>query len=76
MTWSAKFTVQDIGDGPAPIDVLAVAPADDVVSNTEGNIASMELRIQFDEDEVALRPGDVITGHGSFVGTPPAAAGG
>lgn len=31
MTWSAHFTVQDVSDGPAPIDVLCVANADETV---------------------------------------------
>jgi hypothetical protein len=36
MTWSGWFTVQDVGDGPAPIDVLAVANADDKVKPYTG----------------------------------------
>jgi hypothetical protein len=71
MTWSAKFTVQDVSDGPAPIDILAAANADDdgaVVSNTEGRVRSMELRVQLDEDTTNIKVGDVITATGHFQG--------
>lgn len=67
MTWSAKFKVQDVSEGPAPIDVIAVASVDDgsLVQNTE-KASSMELRIRIDADETMLKPGDVITGSGHF----------
>jgi hypothetical protein len=70
MTWSAKFKVQDVGDGPAPIDVLAAADGEYIISNTEGPIRSMELRIQLDADETRLKVGDEITASGHFIGTP------
>jgi hypothetical protein len=35
VTWSAKFRIQDVSDGPAPIDILAVAEGDAIISNTE-----------------------------------------
>lgn len=82
MTWTARATVQDVSDGPAPIDVIAVANADEtwtptgqnpdseftyscVQSNTEGKIRSVEVKLVLDEDETALKPGDVVqlTGH-------------
>lgn len=85
MTWTANCTVQDVSDGPGPIDVLAVANADEtvrpyahltgsphqdheqpaVISNTEGKIRSVEVRLVLDEDETKLKPGDIIavTGH-------------
>jgi hypothetical protein len=71
MTWSARLTVQDVSDGPAPIDILAAANADDagaVVSNTEGKIRSLELRVQLDEDSTNIKVGDVITATGHFQG--------
>jgi hypothetical protein len=68
MTFSARFTVQDVGDGPRPIDVLAVSEGDAIVANTEGKVRSMELRIVLDEDETTLKEGDVITTSGHFTG--------
>lgn len=68
MTWSARFTVQDVGDGPAPIDVLAAAQAEDITSNTEGKVRSMELRIQLDQDETRVKIGDTFTASGHFSG--------
>lgn len=67
MTWSAKFKVQDVSDGPAPIDVLAVASVEDgsLTQNTE-KARSMELRIVIDADETAVKVGDEISGYGHF----------
>jgi hypothetical protein len=67
MTWSARFQVQDVSDGPAPIDVIAVAQVEDgtLIQNTE-KAKSMELRIQLDTDETAIKIGDEITGSGHF----------
>lgn len=70
MTWTAKFKIQDVSDGPAPIDVLAAAEGNAIVSNTEGGIRSMELRIQLDADETRLQIGDEITASGHFYGAP------
>ncbi len=69
MTWSAKFKVQDVSEGPAPINVLAVANVEDgsLVQNTE-HARSMELRIVLDTDETRVAVGDEITGWGHFVG--------
>lgn len=66
MTWSARFTVQDVSDGPAPIDVLAAAQTEDITSNTEGKVRSMELRIQLDEDQTKVKVGDIFTASGHF----------
>lgn len=82
MTWTGRFTVQDVSDGPAPIDVLATVEAGDtweapgsdgsthtmpsLYSNTEGKIRSVELRIVFDEDQTAIKVGDVIEVSGHF----------
>lgn len=33
MTWTARATVQDVSDGPRPIDVLAVANADETYTS-------------------------------------------
>lgn len=91
MTWTARATVQDVSDGPAPIDVLATAAADEtwtppgqnpdseftyscVVSNTEGKIRSVEVRLVLDEDATRLKPGDVIQITGHFDGVVPPAA--
>lgn len=68
MTFSARFTVDDVGDGPAPIDVLAVASveAGTLTSNTE-RATSMELRVQLDVDETTLAVGEVLCSvHGHF----------
>lgn len=72
MTFSARFTVQDVADGPAPIDVLAVARVDDgtLSQNTE-HATSMSLHIQLDVDETRVKAGDVITVTGHFEGGPP-----
>lgn len=69
MTFSARFTVQDVGPGPAPIDVIAAAEGDAITANTEGKVRSMELKIVLDEDETTLKEGDVITASGHFTGT-------
>jgi hypothetical protein len=68
VTWSAKFRIQDVSDGPAPIDILAVAEGDAIIANTEGPIRSMELRMQIDADQTALKAGDEISAHGHFTG--------
>lgn len=67
MTWTAKFRIQDVSDGPAPIDVLAVASVEDgtLNQNTE-HARSMELRIQIDADETNLKVGDELNGWGHF----------
>lgn len=67
MTFTARFKVQDVSDGPAPIDVLAVASVDDgtLTQNTE-KARSMELRIVIDADETAVKVGDTMTVNGHF----------
>lgn len=67
MTWNAKFKVQDISDGPSPLNVLAVATIEDgsLVQNTE-KATSMELRVVIDADETAIKVGDEISGSGHF----------
>lgn len=67
MTWSARFKVEDVSDGPAPINVLAVARVEDgsLTQNTE-KASVMELRVTIDADETALKIGDEITGNGHF----------
>lgn len=67
MTWSARFKVQDVSDGPAPIDVLAIAEGDDVTSNTEGPIRSIELKLVIDADETGIAVGDEISATGHFL---------
>lgn len=69
MTFSARFKIDDVGEGPAPINVLAVAEVEDgsLTQNTE-KARSMELRILLDADETSLAIGDVITVSGHFVG--------
>jgi hypothetical protein len=68
LTFTAKFKVEDVGEGPAPIDVLAVARVEDdtLTQNTE-KAKTMELRIQLDTDETALKIGDEIPVNGHFV---------
>lgn len=67
MTWSAKFKVQDVSEGPAPIDVIAFASVDDgsLNQNTE-KARSMELKIVLDTDETDIKIGDEISGSGHF----------
>ncbi len=67
MTWNARFKVADVSEGPAPIDVLAVASVEDgsLNQNTE-HVRSMELHIVLDVDETSICEGDEITGWGHF----------
>lgn len=67
MTWSAQFKVQDVGDGPAPIDILAIASIEDgtLSTNTE-QAKSMELRIQIDADTTSITEGFIINAWGHF----------
>jgi hypothetical protein len=67
MTWSAQFRVQDVGEGPRPIDVIAVASVEEgsLTQNTE-HVKSMELRLQIDADETQLKEGDVLPAYGHF----------
>ena len=69
MTFQARFKVQDVGEGPAPINVLAVAEVEDgsLTQNTE-KARSMELRILIDADETTIKAGDTITASGHFTG--------
>lgn len=66
MTWTAHLDVQDVSNGPAPIDILAVS--DDVMSSTEGKIAGVEVRIRLDVDETSIKVGDTIVVSGHFQG--------
>jgi hypothetical protein len=65
MTWSANLRVEDVSDGPAPIDVLDFEQPE-IISNTEGKIKSLELKIVLDEDSTTLKPGDRISVNGHF----------
>lgn len=67
MTWSARFKVTEVGDGPAPIKVRAVASVEDgsLSQNTE-RATAMELHVRLDADETSLAVGDEITGSGHF----------
>lgn len=67
MTFTARFKVDDVGDGPAPINVLAVASVEDdtLTQNTE-KARQMELHILLDADETSLAIGDEITVTGHF----------
>ena len=71
MTFSARFTVQDVSDSPGPIDVLAVAQVEDgtLTQNTE-QASSMELHIVIDGDETRVKVGDTIQVTGHFDGSP------
>jgi hypothetical protein len=66
MTFSARFKVKTISEGPAPIEIIAVAGLDEITANTEGNVTSMALRINLFENETAIRTGDIITVTGHF----------
>lgn len=68
MTWSARFKVEDVSDGPAPINVCAVARVEDgsLTMNTE-NATVMELNIVLDANETQIKIGDEIIGNGHFV---------
>ncbi len=67
MTWTAKFKVQYVSDGPAPTTVFARASVNDgtLMQNTE-KAQSMELRIVLDVDETTIKTGDEITATGHF----------
>ncbi len=67
MTWQAKFKIQEVGEGPAPIDVLAVADVANgsLIQNTE-NVSSMELRLVVNTDQTSLKVGDEILANGHF----------
>lgn len=67
MTWTARFKVEDVGEGPAPINILAVARVEDgtLIQNTE-HATVMELNILLDVNETSIKIGDEITGSGSF----------
>ncbi len=69
MTFNARFTVQEVGDGPSPINVLAVAAVDDetLTANTE-KATSMELRVVIDADETSVAVGDILPVSGHFSG--------
>lgn len=64
MTFEARFKVQDVGAGPSPITVLAVAESTDITQTTE-NVQSIELNILLNVDETELEIGDIfaLTGH-------------
>lgn len=68
MTFSGKFKIQDVSNGPAPIDILAVAEVEDgsLSQNTE-KARSMELHVVIDSDETKLKIGDFININGHFV---------
>lgn len=71
MTWSGKLRVQDVSDGPAPIDVLAAANVEDgdpITSNTEGAIVGMELKLRLNADTTNIKVGDEIYVSGHFQG--------
>lgn len=68
MTMSARLTIEDISEGPGPIDVLASAKTEDgsLTVNTEGSLSYVEVKFLFDGDEVPFQIGDTIctlTGH-------------
>ena len=69
MTFQARFKVEDVSDGPTPINVLAVAYVEDgsLTQNTE-KARSMQLRVVIDADETNIKVGDMITANGHFVG--------
>lgn len=71
MTFTARFKVQDVSDGPRPIDVLAVAQVDDgtLTQNTE-HATSMELHLVINEDSTRVKVGDTIQVTGHFDGSP------
>lgn len=71
MTFSAGFTVTDVGDGPAPIDVTAEAAVSDGSLARSGDddgppIRSAVLRLQLEADETDVKIGDTIRVSGYF----------
>lgn len=64
VTWFATLKVQDVGEGPAPIDILA--GSDNVTSNTEGKISGVEVKFKLDENETSIKIGDEIAVSGHF----------
>lgn len=67
MTFTARFKVEDVGDGPAPIDIEAIAAVEDgtLTQNTE-KARLMRLSIQLEADETSISIGDTITVTGHF----------
>jgi hypothetical protein len=67
VSFTARFKIQDISDGPSPIDILAVAEVEDgsLTQNTEKAV-SMELKIVLDANKTKFVIGDVITVNGHF----------
>lgn len=67
MTWSARFVVEDVGNGPSPINVLAVARVEDGTLNQNTEHATvMELNILIDADKTSIKIGDELIGSGHF----------
>lgn len=64
MTWQGKFRVTDVTY--APVEIVAIAEGDDVTSNTEGKITSVELRFTVEGDSTKVRAGDEFTASGHF----------
>lgn len=84
MTLQIHFTVQDVSDGPAPIDVILVAnagetvepanftqPVQSIICNTEGKITGAELRLTFDGDTPPLKVGQIVSLSGHFTAAAP-----
>jgi len=75
MTFSAGFTITDVGDGPAPIDVMAEAAVSDGSLARSGDddgppIRSAVLTLQLEADETDLAVGDTINVSGHFIHVP------
>lgn len=69
MTISANLTIEDISEGPAPINVLASAKVEDgsLSSDPGSGLTYVEVKFLFDLDEVPFKVGDIIAimGHSS-----------
>jgi hypothetical protein len=63
MTWTAHATVTDVSDGPAPIDVLAIANADTTVIYTTTHAGDVDENTEVDalvnHSDVAIRSVEV-----------------
>jgi hypothetical protein len=85
MTWTARCTVEgvEIDHDTERIEVVLAAAAEEmvtlypdapslrgIVSNTEGDIRSLKIRMYLKGSDTALRAGDRVTISGHFDGKP------
>ena len=60
MTCTARCTVQDVGPGPAPVDVLLTANGDQITNTGDDHVSSVEVRLQLDTDDTHMSAGQTV----------------